>query len=99
MGEFMKNPYTFVNKANSTFNLYLEKFSEFEEFMEESRKEQEKTIQLLSEFRKEYQDYQNNVNSILVGLSEMSESIIKEIMKNNVELENIIDINEFNQEK
>ena len=99
MGEFMKNPYTFVNKANSTFNLYLEKFSEFEKFMEESQKEQEKTNRLLLEFKKEYQDYQNNINSILVELSGMSESIIKEVMKNNVELENINDINEFNQEK
>ena len=61
----MKNPYTFVNKANSTFNLYLEKFSEFEQFMEESRVEQEKTIKLIYDFMEESRVEQEKTNKLI----------------------------------
>ena len=73
----IKNPYKLINKANSTFNLYLKKYEEYEKFMETYGEDQEKTnktIQLfLEKYRYEYDQLNNTINKILNLLDAINE--------------------------
>ena len=77
----MKNPYRFVEKANNTFNLYLDKFDEIQEYMVSSKKEQVELKNLFKSFLEEYNNHQNKLNDLIANLIEENVAN-KEAMRN-----------------
>ena len=75
----MKNPYDLINKANSTFDLYLEKFSEFEKFMDESRDEWDKLNILFLKFMDESRDENKEITSQISDFKKESFEVQSEL--------------------
>ena len=77
----IKNPYKLIEKANDTFNLYLEKYEDIDEFISSSKKEHHayeskleeinnNLLQLLSELIKENQNNKDLINNLSNKINE-----------------------------
>lgn len=92
----IKNPYKFIEKANDTFNLFLSKFDEIENFMSVSSEDQKKISDSFDSFYDDYNDYQKNMNQKFLDLFD---TLIEEISSNKKQI-NILEsqIDELNNE-
>ena len=74
----MKNPYNLIEKANETFNLYLNKYSEIEKYMESSKIEQNEIKILFNSFLEQYNSQQDNNKEINENFLELLQKLIDE---------------------
>ena len=54
MSMSIRNPYNLIEKANETFNLYLEKYEDIEKYMISSKKEQSEINHMFNSFLEKY---------------------------------------------
>ena len=61
----IRNPYKLIEKANNTFNLYLDNYDEIEEYLCSSKKDQieiKKYMKLILEEQNNHQNNSKNIN-------------------------------------
>ena len=87
----LKNPYKLIEKANKSFNLYLDNHDEIEQYIEYSRREKEEIKKSFDSFLDDYNSNQNKLNNIFIQFCDLfqklieSDSINKDLI-NNLEL-------------
>lgn len=72
----IKNPYKLIDKANTTFDLYLDKYEEIEKYMISSKKEQDEIKNLIISFLNQYNVHQSKLNDINQKFFSLFESLI-----------------------
>ena len=96
----LKNPYKLIEKANKSFNLYLDNHDEIEQYIKYSIREKEEIKKSFDSFLDDYNSNQNKLNNIFIQFCDLfqklieSDSVNKDLI-NNLELK-IIDSIETN---
>ena len=85
----IKNPYKLIEKANDTFNLYLNNHDDFENFMKNSNNNQKEINGLFNSFLKEYSDHQRKLDNINQKFLDFFEILTTVVSENNKSIENL----------
>ena len=95
----IKNPYKLIEKANNTFNLYLEKYEDIEKFIVSSKKDQEINTELLNSILKKNEIHTNKSDEINTNIIMLLSELIKENQINKDLINNLSnELNKFNNE-
>ena len=79
----IKNPYKFIEKANGTFNSYLEEYPEIKNYMISSSKEHKEFKELFISFIEEYHNNQENLININFKVLNFFENLIESVNNTN----------------
>ncbi|CEL25361.1 FkbM family methyltransferase [Methanobacterium formicicum] len=93
-----KNPFSFIKKANRTFNIYLENYKRIDSFLNSYEKDQQKT----EKFIKKYEHNQQKTEKFIKKYEhnqQKTEKFIKKYEHNQQKTEKFIEKNEHNQQK
>ena len=90
----VKNPYKLLEKANSTFNLYLEKYSEIEKYMEESKKNQKETGEKIDSFLEKDKEMRNQLDAANLEILELIQKQNQIIQEHNDKIDMIGELND-----